>query len=137
MKLDYKDFEKMTNETTYEMSDRERTITNYVNLRYEEMKNNRRISEKNWFLYQKMIDANYKQYSDGRSSSTVPLARAMIELYVADAIKLQTEFKFKSDAEKYKTNAKVLEHVWKYDWRKNNRKKIFIKNEYDTAGFGT
>jgi len=59
----------------------------------------------------------------------------MIELYVAEATKIQTEFLFKSEITKHSTEAKALEYVWKYDWRKQNRKKEIIENEYITAAF--
>jgi hypothetical protein len=65
----------------------------------------------------------------------VPLASAIIELFVADAIKIPTEFNFKGETEEHKTQARVLEFVWKYDRRKNKRKKEFTKSEYVAAAF--
>lgn len=84
-----------------------------------------------------MIDAVFTPYPDERSSSVVPLASSIIELFVADAIKIPTEYRFRGETSKHTTNAKALEYVWKYDYRKENRKKVFNENEYITAGFGT
>jgi hypothetical protein len=83
-----------------------------------------------------MIDAIIKPYGDDRSTASFPLASAMIELYVAEATKITTEFLFKSETTKHSTNSKALEYVWKYDWRKQNRKKEIIEQEYIAAGFG-
>jgi len=99
------------------------------------MANARTIVDRNWQVYQDMIEAVFVPYPDGRSSSTVPLASAMIELFVAEAMKLETEWKFRADNTKYQTKVKALEYVWKYDWRKNKRKKVFVENEYITAAF--
>tara|TARA_R110000868_G_scaffold75006_10_gene216756 strand:- start:2439 stop:3140 length:702 start_codon:yes stop_codon:yes gene_type:complete len=92
--------------------------------------------DQDWNIYQTMIDAILKPYGDDRSLSTVPLASAMIELFVAEAIKIPTEFLFKSEVSKFTTQAKALEYVWKYDRRKQNRKEEIIDNEYTTAAFG-
>lgn len=83
-----------------------------------------------------MIDAVLKPYGDERSSSNVPLATALIELYVADAIKLPTEYNFRSENEDNAIAAKTMEHVWKYDWRVNKRQKQFTKSEYTAAAMG-
>jgi hypothetical protein len=101
------------------------------------MQANRTQVEQDWEKYQTMIDAIFVPYPDERSSSVVPLASALIELYVAEALKIETQFLFKSDITKDSGKAKALEYVWKYDWRKNNRKKVFVENEYIAAGFGT
>jgi len=97
------------------------------------MRQGRYIVDKDRDTYQTMIDAIYVPYPDERSSSVVPLASALIELYVAEALKLQTEYNFRSEISDYKTSAKALEYVWKYDFRTKNRKKCFIENEYITA----
>lgn len=84
-----------------------------------------------------MIDAVLKPYGDERSSSNVPLATALIELYVADAVKIPTEYNFRSENQENAVAAKALEHVWKFDWRTKKRQKQFTKGEYTAAGFGT
>lgn len=101
------------------------------------MKQARTAVDKDWDTYQTMIDAIFTPYPDERSSSTVPLASSMIELYVAEAIKIQTEWKFRSETSEHATNAKALEYVWKYDWRTKKRKQVFVDEEYICAGFGT
>ena len=97
------------------------------------MQQGRTIVDKDWDTWQSMIEAIFTPYPDERSSSVVPLASAIIELYIAEALKLQTMFEFKAETSDHSTNAKALEHVWKYDFRKNNRKKAFIENEYIAA----
>ena len=97
------------------------------------MKNARTIVDKDWDTYQTMIDAVFAPYPDGRSSSTVPLSSAMIELYVAEALKIPTDFQFRSETSEHATNAKALEHVWKYDWRTKKRKKVMTDEEYICA----
>lgn len=105
--------------------------------RLNAMESERNKVDKDWNTYQTMIDAIYQPYPDERSSSSVPLASSLIELYVAEAKKLTTQYKFKSEVSDYSTQAKALEYVWKYDYRKNNRKKEFNKWEYIAAWFGT
>ena len=58
----------------------EQTYVSHVLARFNDMKVDRNIYDKNWPIYQKQIDAIFQQYADGRSSSTVPLATALIEL---------------------------------------------------------
>jgi len=107
----------------------------HIQKRFSAMHQARSWLDKDWDIYQTMIDAVLKPYWDDRSTSAFPLASSMIELYVAEATKIQTEFLFKSEITKHSTEAKALEYVWKYDWRKQNRKKEIIENEYITAAF--
>lgn len=79
--------------------------------RFEEMKMDRNIYDKNWPLYQKMIDAIFQQYADGRSSSTVPLATALIELGVAEELAMPLNYKFKS-AEEDQAQQETFQEVW-------------------------
>lgn len=137
MALSIKDYENKTKFPTYTPTGDEQTKVWFVMGRLSEMQSARTFVDKNWNDYQTMIDAVWTPYDDTRSSSEVPLASALIELYVAEALKLKTDFFFKWETSKYHTNAKALEYVWKYDWRKNNRKKAFTRNEYITAAFGT
>lgn len=121
----------------YTPSDEDIKKVNFVHKRFGEMQSARTKVDKQWNIYQTMIEAIFIPYPDDRSASTVPLASSIIELYVAEALKIPTEFFFKWETSKYAANARALEHVWNYDWRKNNRKKTFLQNEYITAGFGT
>jgi len=59
------------------------------------MKIARQNVDSNWETYQTMIDAIFVPYNDSRSSSVVPLAASLIELYVAETLKLKTQYKFK------------------------------------------
>jgi hypothetical protein len=104
-----------------------------VKTRFSAMQQARTVVDKDWGTYQEMIDAIFVPYPDERSSSVVPLASSIIELFVAEALKLQTEYKFKAETTEFSTQAKALEYVWKYDFRKRNRKKDFIENEYIAA----
>jgi hypothetical protein len=80
----------------------------------------RTVVDKNWNTYQIMIDAIWVPYADERSSSTVPLASSMIELAVAEATKIKTEFDFIPESSRYLANTKAFEYSWDYLWRKNN-----------------
>ena len=115
-------------------NDESKKVT-HVKKRFSAMHQARSWLDKDWDIYQTMIDAVIKPYGDDRSTSAFPLASAMIELYVAEATKITTEFLFKSETTKHSTEAKALEYVWKYDRRKKNRKKEIIENEYTTAAF--
>lgn len=121
----------------YTPTQEEQEKISYIDTRFTAMQNSRRIVEKDRPLYKKMIDAVLVPYKDGRSSSNVPLSSAIMELFVAETLKLQTDFQFRAETSKYKTQAKALEYVWNYDFRKNNRKKVFNENEYIAAWFGT
>lgn len=134
--LDIKKFDTKEYQS-YQPTANEAILLAFVQKRFAAMKSARATVDVNWTAYQSMLDAVLKPYWDERSSSNVPLAQAMLELYVADAIKIPTEFNFKSENKENKTAAKVLELVWKYDWRKNKRKKEFTKSEYVAWAFGT
>jgi hypothetical protein len=97
------------------------------------MQSARNVVDKDWNTYQEMIDAIFEPYPDERSSSTVPLASAIIELFVAETLKLKPEFRFRADSSKFSQQARALEFVWKYDWRKNKRDRALNENEYTTA----
>lgn len=135
--LSVKGFEQKKKYPNYVPSKDEKTKIEYVLRRFSDMESARTIVDKDWDIYQTMIDAVFTPYPDGRSSSTVPLASAMIELYVAEALKIPTDFQFRSETSEQATNAKALEYVWKYDWRTKKRKKVMSDEEYICAGFGT
>lgn len=120
----------------YEPTEDERIKIDFVKKRFRDMQTSRALIDQNWEIYQKMIDAVLVPYGDERSSSNVPLASALIENFVADATKISTERLFRSETSSHSTQAKALEYVWKYDRRRENRKKEIIENEYITAGFG-
>lgn len=137
MTLDVKLFETKQERDTYVPSPDEQTKVDFVKKRIAAMQQNRVVVDRERNTYQTMIDAIFVPYPDERSSSVVPLASAMIELFVAEATKIKTEFLFKAETSKYGANAKAFEYAWKYDRRKNNRKKVFVNSEYTAAGFGT
>lgn len=128
-KFDTKEVEK----TNYVMSSDDKQKVSFVQIRFNKMKEARTQVDKNWEKYQRMINAEFVPYPDERSSSVVPLASAMIELFVAEANKIETIYQFKSETQKHATQAKALEYVRKYDYRRNNRKKVFTENEYITG----
>lgn len=128
-------FEQKQIYPNYVPSKDEKTKVDYVSRRFNDMKNARTVVDRNWDIYQTMIDAVFTPYPDERSASTVPLASSLIELYVAEAIKIPTDFQFRSETSEHATNAKALEYVWKYDWRTKKRKKVMVDEEYICAGF--
>lgn len=135
--IDIKKFEDKQHTKQYKASETEETVIKYVGTRFSEMQIARQNVDKNWETYQTMIDAIFVPYNDSRSSSVVPLAASLIELYVAETLKLKTQYKFKGEISKYNNAAKALEYTWKYDWRRNKRDKEFLKSEYICAWFGT
>lgn len=135
--LDTKLFEVEQQYKTYEPDKDDEVKVNFVKKRISSMQQARVVIDKDWNTYQTMIDAVWTPYPDERSSSTVPLASSIIELFVAEATKIKTEFNFKAETTKHGANAKALEYVRKYDRRKNNRNRVFAENEYIAAGFGT
>ena len=137
MTLNVKDFDQKKDYPDYKPSEADEKKLGYVATRFTAMKANRTNVDKEWWTYQTMIDAILEPYPDERSSSTVPLSSSLIELYVADAVKIPTEYIIKAETSQYDANAKALDYVWKYDRRKNKRKKAFVAWEYIVAGFGT
>lgn len=127
------DFEPKKEFPKYTPSKDEKIKVNYVATRFNDMKTARSVVDKNWDIYQTMIDAVFTPYPDERSSSTVPLASSIIELYVAEALKIPTDFQFRSETSEHATNAKALEYVWKYDWRTKKRKRVMTEEEYICA----
>jgi len=128
---------KSPNIKPYTPSEQDKQKLDYYRKRFTDMQQARVMVDKYWDTYQTMYEAIFRPYPDERSSSVVPLANAMIELYVADAMKLETQFKFKAETDDYKQQSKALEYVWKYDWRKNKRRKCFLENEYICATYWT
>jgi len=135
--LSVKQFQTDKQYPNYLPSNDETVKINFVDNRFTAMQQARAVVDKDRNTYQAMIDALFVPYPDERSSSVVPIASSMIELYVAETSKIQTEYTFRGETQAQLTPAKALEYVWKYDFRKHNRKKVFIENEYIVAGFGT
>lgn len=131
--LNVKQFEQNKEYKGYVASKDENIKMSYVKNRFEKMRTARSVVDKDWDIYQTMIDAVLVPYPDGRSSSNVPLASSLIELYVSEASKMKTVFNFKGETRKHKTNAKALEYAWKYLWRKNKLDKVFSDSEYIAA----
>lgn len=121
----------------YSPSEDDMIKMNYVKTRFSAMQWARTAVDRDWDTYQTMIDAIFEPYPDERSSSVVPIASSIIELYVAEAIKIPTEFNLRAKKSKYATQNKILDYVWKEDWRVNCRLKTMNYNEYIAAGFGT
>lgn len=128
-------FDQIKEYPTYDPTLEEQTKIDFVRKRFRDMQTSRALIDQNREIYQKMIDAVLVPYGDERSSSNVPLASSLIELFVAEATKINTEWLFRSETSSHSTQAKALEYVRKYDRRRNNRKKEIIDNEYITAGF--
>lgn len=137
MGLPISKFKEVKVDNILSQSDEDAQKASYIADRFQRMYENRSVVDKDWAIYQKMLEAVYKEYEDERSSSTVPMAQAILELFIADCVKIPTEYKFRGETTKYTTQAKALEYVWKYDYRKKNRKKEFRLDDYVAAAFGT
>ena len=104
--LSVKDFKQQDKKKGYKPSKDEVIKTDYVNKRFMEMQQARTEVDKDWEIYQTMIDAIFVPYPDERSSSVVPLASSMIELYVAEAQKIKTEYTSRAETSEFADNAK-------------------------------
>jgi len=91
----------------------------------------------NWPIYKKQIDAIYKDYPDGRSSSVIPLASTIIELGIAEELNVPLDYSFRSDADEEKYKSEALEIVWNHLYMVNNYDWETIRNAYTTWGYGT
>lgn len=134
-KLPANDYKEQTTWPEYKPTAEEKTKLSRLERDFTDMIKARSVIDKDWPSYQRMMEAIPRGYQDDRSNSTVPLASAVIELFVAKASKIQTEFIIKGDNSKYKKAAKIRQNVWDWDWRVNNRKEEIIDNEYTTAWF--
>ena len=111
-------------------------IVGYILGRYESMRSARSFTDQEWRTIVTGFESMYKPYPDGRSSSIVPLERALVEMYVSEAIKRPTQFNVREDVGN-EYQSKILDRLWKQDWLENKRNNTILKNEYDTAIFGT
>ena len=123
--------------TPHQNTEDETKLIGKVLSRLQQMRTKRSAVDKYWDLYQRMWEAIYVPYEDGRSRSQVPLEMAIVELYVAEALKRKTKFKIEEEDSQYEKQTEVFKRVWDYDWSKNNRDSVIIDNEYVTAIFGT
>jgi len=120
----------------YISSKEDEEIIWFITTRKRLMAAKRSQMDKSWKQYQKQYEALFVPYSDWRSSSNVPLERAIVELFVAEAIKRPTTYNFNAWIE-YDFQSQVLERVWEDDWSINNRDNEILDNEYLTAIYGT
>lgn len=137
MALPIKDFRPDEIKQSLTQSDIDSEKASFVKDRFLKMQQARTAVDADWNTYWKMLEAIYRPYEDERSSSVVPLSSAILELFIADCIKIPTEYKFRGETTKYTTQAKALEYVWKYDYRRHNRKKAFRDDDYVCGAFGT
>ena len=114
-----KDLFKKTEEIkNHQTTNAEQVKIDFVAQRFNDMEAVRNEVERNWQIYQTMVEALFTPYPDERSSSVIPLLSSIVELYVAEATKLKTTYNFKGETEKFKEQAQALEYVWKYARRK-------------------
>ncbi len=121
---------------THITTDEEQEKIDYVRQRFHDMNSKRAVVERNWDIYQTMFEAIFTPYPDERSSSVVPFISTLVELYVAEAIKLKTQYNFKAETKQYEWQSQALEYVWKYVWRKEKIDREQLWNEYICAIFG-
>lgn len=95
MALPKKDFKPIDVEIKSPQSDEDVLKASYVEERFLKMQQARSVVDADWNIYWKMLEAIFRPYEDGRSSSVVPLASAILELFIADCLKIPTEYKFR------------------------------------------
>ena len=120
----------------YTQSKEDELIVWYIARRKQEMATKRKVIDKYWSQFVKQFEALFIPYNDWRSASNVPLERAIIELYVAEALKRPTNFNFDWWIE-YEFQANVFEKVWEHIWSTWNFNSEILDNEYLTAIFWT
>ena len=130
-----KDIQNPTTKWINQTKDEEKVVW-YIIERKNAMAKKRTSIDKYWKQYVKQYEALFVPYTDWRSSSNVPLERAIIELFVAEAIKRPTNFNF-SWWVWYDFQARIFEKLWKFDWSVKNRDSEILNNEYLTAIFWT
>ena len=108
-----------------------------VRIRREKMKVAKAKVERLRPIITKMYEADFVPYGDERSTSTVPLLRSIVEMFVAQAMKIPTEFIAKSETSEHWTTARAMQEVWKKDRRTKNRKTEIMMNEYTTGIYGS
>jgi len=132
-----KDLFKKTQEIKdHQATEAEQIKIDFVAQRFNDMEAVRNEVERNWQIYQTMVEALFTPYPDERSSSVIPLLSSLVELYVAEATKLKTSYNFKGETGKFKEQAQALEYVWKYARRKWKVDRELLWNEYVAAIFG-
>lgn len=118
------------------ISEKDKKWINFVRGRLNDMEIRKSTVEKNLDTWQRQFEAPFSPYYDGRSSSNVPLERAIIDLAVAELKKRATQYNFKG-VKGAETSTKIQENLWKYDWSTYQRAKTILIDDYDAAKFGT
>jgi hypothetical protein len=95
MALPIKDFKPKEIKQNQTQSDTDVEKASFVKDRFLRMQQARTAVDADWNTYWKMLEAIYRPYEDERSSSVVPLSSAILELFIADCIKIPTEYKFR------------------------------------------
>ena len=111
-------------------------ILGFIKKRRTAMQAKRNVMDRKWATYMKQYEAIFTPYTDWRSSSNVPLERAIIELFVAEAIKRPTNFKV-NPLKWFEYQAQVFDQVWKRYWSTYNIANTILENEYITGIFWT
>lgn len=128
---------KIEPDAGYSPDQREQELLKHVLDRFAAMKSARSRIDVDWQLWTKIVESKFYPYADGRARVNVPVARALIELFVAEATARGIQKEILpvglSDVDK----AEIMSEVWDYDWNKNNRDQEMNDAEYKCAAIGT
>lgn len=123
--------------TDYVVSEKDKKILKNVLDRFNAMGSARSIIDMDWQTWQKILEGKFYPYADWRTRVNVPLARALIELFVSEATSRKIEKDilpiWLSDIDK----VEVMKEVWDVDWNKNRRDEAMTESEYKCAWFWT
>lgn len=131
------EFVKMEPKTGYAPSERESALLKHVLQRLQDMRSNRSKIDVDWQLWIKIMESKFYPYADGRARVNVPVCRALVELFVAEATARGIQKEILpvglSDVDK----AEIMKEVWDFEWNKNNRDQQMNDAEYKCAVIGT
>jgi hypothetical protein len=129
------DISNQTPKGSYKPTQWENSFLGYFDKRSTAMKTARAVFDPKFNQYQRQYEAIFTPYSDGRSASNVMVERAIVELYVREAMKRKTRFKVKKTVG-METGARVLQGAWDTWWTRNKIDSVILNDEYWCSCFG-
>lgn len=122
--------EERLKEEVHQSTPTETELIAYVNKRFGRMQSARSRYERDWQIFQRMWEASYVPYADGRSRSVVPLLHALFNVYYAEALKRRTDFTYSGATQEYDNQATLLDRLHKYDWSREFRNQEIDRDEH-------
>lgn len=121
----------------YNPTGQEKTVSDLVSRRKADMQMFRTTVDKDWSDYQKQIEAIWQPYPDGRSSFSIPVTRALIELGISEEIRVPYTRQIRAEKEEYQDRATAYEEVRNLVGRIGHFDWNLLRNAYTCWGIGT